>query len=531
MKFISLFLLLLILACSSKKEQTNSGSIIPKPNHIEIKNGSLELGKEITLNFNDSKLESIAKQFKSEINKAISIRIENGDNAVLQLVLNKDKNNNESYFLQTTKKGVKISAGSEKGVFYGLQSLKQLLLFSVPDNGKYNLPILTIDDSPRFAWRGIMLDESRHFFGVEKVKQLLDLMAFHKLNIFHWHLTDDPGWRIEIKRYPKLARVGGLGDDLNPDTPAQYYTQNEIKEIVKYAAARFIEVIPEIDMPGHARAANRAYPEFSGGGSKSHPEFTFNPGKTETYTYLTNILKEISTLFPSKYIHLGGDEVHFGNESWNTNLDVQKLMKTKKLDNLVAVESYFVHRMSDSIKMLDKTVIGWDEIVDHKLPKENALVMWWRHDNPDKLKAALTRNYEVVLCPRIPLYFDFDQDKSHKWGRKWGSAFSPMELVYAFPPDTLPGLIQHINLVKGVQGNIWTEKIQDNKRLDFMVTPRLSALAESGWTSKENKNLTDFKRRLKPMLSYFSKQNIYFYNPFNPELSPEPVGIDKKKLK
>ncbi len=527
MKYLSLFIIVIVFACSPNNE-LQEVNIIPQPNNIKVEKGSLKLSTELTLNINDEVLESIVNQFKSEVKGFGSVRTINTKKANLKLELTETPNNDESYSLQITKKGIKISAGSEKGIYYGLQTLKQLFLFGKIENKKFQLPILTIEDEPRFSWRGLMLDESRHFFGVEKVKQLLDLMAFHKLNIFHWHLTDAPGWRIEIKKYPKLATIGGLGNEMNPGASAQYYTHDEIREIVKYAANRFIEVIPEIDMPGHATAANRAYPEFSGGGSKSHPEFTFNPGNNKTYTYLTEILKEVTTLFPSKYIHLGGDEVHFGNQNWNTDKYVVALMKKKKLNNLKEVESYFVHRMADSIKMLNKTVIGWDEIVDHNLPQDNSLVMWWRHDKTNKLEAALLNNYDIILCPRIPLYFDFVQDESHTWGRKWGGGFSTMELTYAFPPDTLPGFTQNLNLVKGLQANIWTERIQNNKRLDFMTHPRLSAMAEAAWTNRENKNLDNFKRRLKPMLSYFEKQNIYFYNPFNPELSPEPVGVDKK---
>ncbi len=395
-------------------------------------------------------------------------------------------------------------------------------MFSESENGKISLPLLTIEDEPRFGWRGVMLDESRHFFGTEKIKQLLDVMSMHKLNVFHWHLTDDPGWRIEIKKYPNLALIGGQGNDINSDGPVEYYTQDEIREIVKYAADRYIEVIPEIDMPGHARAANRAYPEFSGGGSKSHPEFTFNPGKAETYAYLMDILREITTLFPSKYIHLGGDEVHFGNENWKTDTDVKRLMKQEKLKDLKAVETYFVHRMADSIKALDKIVIGWDEIVDHNLAPENSLVMWWRHDKTDKLKAAVNQNYEVVLCPRIPLYFDFDQDESHQYGRKWRDGYASLELVYDFPPDTLAQFTNNSKLIKGIQANIWTERIHDINRLDYMTYPRLSALSEAAWTNNKNKNFDDFNRRLKPMLSWLDKLNIDYYNPFQPELSPEP---------
>ena len=300
MKYLSLFIIVIVFACSPNNE-LQEVNIIPQPNNIKVEKGSLKLSTELTLNINDEVLESIVNQFKSEVKDLVSVRTINTKKANLKLELAETPNNDESYSLQITK-GIKISAGSEKGIYYGLQTLKQLFLFSKIENKKFQLPILTIEDEPRFSWRGLMLDESRHFFGVEKVKQLLDLMAFHKLNIFHWHLTDAPGWRIEIKKYPKLATIGGLGNEMNPGASAQYYTHDEIREIVKYAANRFIEVIPEIDMPGHATAANRAYPEFSGGGSKSHPEFTFNPGNDETYTYLTEILKEVTTLFPSKYM-------------------------------------------------------------------------------------------------------------------------------------------------------------------------------------------------------------------------------------
>ena len=215
-------------------------------------------------------------------------------------------------------------------------------------------------------------------------------------------------------------------------------------------------------------------------------------------------------------------EVHFGNENWNTDRDVQLLMKQENLKDLKAVETYFVHRMADSIRMLDKTVIGWDEIVDHQLSNDNSLVMWWRHDRTNKLEAALSADYDVVLCPRIPLYLDFDQDESHQHGRKWGGAYSPLKMAYEFPPDTLLNLAPKQNQIKGIQANIWTERIEDNKRFDYMTHPRLSALAEAAWTNKENKNYDNFQRRLKPMLSYFDNLGIYYYNPFDPESTPEP---------
>lgn len=530
MKYLFLTIVVFLSACSAKEKELDV-TIIPRPNTIEIQSGSYKVESEISVFLNDQKAEKVLDQIDLETKDNFVFSRSTKKRTDVKLVLQDGDENSESYSLDITKKGIQIESGSEKGLYYGMQSLIQLLLFSNSEDNTTELPFCSIKDEPRFGWRGIMLDESRHFFGVEKVKELLDLMAFHKLNIFHWHLTDDPGWRIEIKKYPKLTTVGGIGNDIDRNAQAQFYTRKEIKEIIKYAANRNIEIIPEIDMPGHAAAANRAYPEFSGGGSKSHPEFTFNPGYEESYTYLTNILREITELFPSEYIHIGGDEVHFGNQAWNTNKYVQDLMKKEKLTDLKQVESYFVHRMADSIKMLNKKVIGWDEIVDHNLPNDNSVVMWWRHNLPHKLEAALSNNYTTILCPRIPLYFDFVQDDKHEWGRKWGGAFSTLELTYAFPPDTLPGFTSNISNVIGLQANIWTERIQNNKRLDFMTNPRLSAMSEAAWTNSNNKNLDDFKKRLKPMLDYFRQKEIYYYNPFSPSLTPEPVGVDKKKQK
>lgn len=526
MKYFSILILFLFLSCSLKKEKLPV-NIIPLPNQVTAEAGALQINNQVSIGFRDSRLENQVQQFINS--SSVNANVVDFEKATIKLEIQPGANN-EAYQLSSTKKGIKIIASSEKGIFYGLQTLKQMLLFAQKENNTLKLPLISVNDSPRFAWRGLMLDESRYFFGKEKVKQMLDFMALHKLNVFHWHLTDVPGWRIEIKQYPLLTTIGGKGNDIDPDAPAQFYTQNDIKEIVQYAADRFIEVIPEIDMPGHAKAANMAYPEFSGGGSKSHPEFTFNPGYEGTYTYLTNILREVKGLFPSEYIHLGGDEVHFGNESWNTNPHVKQLMKTQNLKNLREVESYFIHRMADSIKMLDRTVVGWDEIVDFGLNPENSLVMWWRHDKQDVLNNAFEQDYQVVLCPRVPLYFDFDQDESHQYGRKWGGAFSPLEMVQAFPPDTLKGFSQHENQVKGIQANIWTERIQTEERLDYLTYPRLSALAEAAWTNNTQKTTDDFKRRLLPMLEYYKSQNITIYNPFEPGSTKEPIGLLRRNL-
>ena len=524
MKYLAILSILFLISCTSSKEKLPV-AVIPKPNKLEVKNGYFKLSEKVIIGMNSDEIIPVAEQFMIDLQEQVSFQLSSYKDANIKLKLN-GNSKDESYSLNIEKNGIEINSNSKQGIYYALQTLKQLILFSELKR----LPKIQIEDAPRFGWRGLMLDESRYFFGVEKVKQILDLMAMHKLDVFHWHLTDDPGWRIEIKQYPKLTTIGGIGNDIEPNAQAKFYTQEEVREIVQYAAERYIEVIPEIDMPGHAKAANMAYPEFSGGGSKTHPEFTFNPGYEGTYTYLTNILKEVIELFPSDYIHLGGDEVHFGNHAWNTNRHVQKLMQEEGLENLKQVEKYFVHRMADSIKMLGKTVIGWDEIVDHELPNDNSMVMWWRHNKPESLENALTKDYNVILCPRIPLYFDFDQHKNHQYGRKWKGEFSPVDMVYHFPPDTLPAFTEKYSFIKGLQANIWTERVQDNNRLEYLTHPRLSALAEASWTSNNNKNYDSFKRRLLPMLKYFEKLNVEYFNPLAPELTPEPVGLFRRNI-
>jgi hexosaminidase len=318
--------------------------------------------------------------------------------------------------------------------------------------------------------------------------------------------------------------VGGIGNHSDPKAPAQYYTQDDIREIVRYAADRYIEVIPEIDMPGHARAANRAYPEFSGGGSARYPDFTFNPGNEKTYGYLSDILREVAQLFPSPYIHLGGDEVHFGNEQWKTDQQVQLLMEKNQLKTLQEVEFYFIKRMTDSLSVLNKTMIGWDEIVTAGIPPEKSMVMWWRHDKPEQLTKALKQGYPTVLCPRIPLYFDFVQDSTHTSGRRWRGDFAPLDKILGFNRMYDDYLQSNPAMIAGIQANLWTETIHSRERLDFMTWPRIAALAEIAWSPNEAPDYAEFLKRLQPSLSLYKKVGISFFNPVNPEATPEVKG-------
>ena len=502
-----------------------SQGIIPMPNSFKPASGFFKVPDHISLSSTDPGFGSLIPDFSASVSRFSSVNAAaKSKNGTIRLVRNQEIVENEAYRLNIEPQKITIEASNEAGCFYGLQSLVQLIHSANPDK---QIQCGTITDQPRYEWRGFMLDESRHFFGMQEVKKILDMMALHKLNKFHWHLTDAQGWRIEIKQYPLLTTVGGKGNNSDPEAEARFYTQEQIAEIVRYAANRFIEVIPEIDMPGHATAAVRAYPEFSGGGSKKYPDFTFNPGKEGTYQFLTNILKEVAELFPSIFIHLGGDEVSFGNQQWKEIPEIQQLMKQEKLENLLSVEHYFLNRMADSVKKIGKTVIGWDEVVTAALPTSTR-VMWWRHDQPKMLELALKNGYTTILCPRIPLYFDFVQLDSHKSGRKWGGKFAPIESVYNFPSDQFMGGISIATpLIKGIQANLWSETTHTAERMEFMLFPRMSALAEAGWTCEEKKNFTSYALRMANMAEIYKKSSIHFFDFRNPENSMEITGSEK----
>jgi len=523
------FSLLILVILLSSVCFAQSVSIIPEPVSAKMIQGKFLSTNQIRF-FCDQDQETIIRNFFQELNW-LGIKIaepKKSDRKSANLILEKSKNisGKEAYQLSVSEKAAIIQASTDAGLFYGLQSLVQLAVSENNSSG-FHIPCVTIEDQPQFGWRGLMLDESRHFFGKEKVKMLLDWMAFYKLNRFHWHLTDVPGWRLEIMKYPRLTSVGAIGNGHDPEAPAQFYTQADVREIIQYATERHIEIIPEIDMPGHAAAANRAYPEFSGGGSDRYPEFTFNPGKEGTYQFLTDILKEVAQLFPSKYIHLGGDEVHFGNQQWNTNPDVKALMQRFQLKDLTAVEHYFINRMTDTIASLGKTMIGWDEIVTAKIPVGKSVVMWWRHDKPEQMQLALESGYHTILCPRIPFYFDFVQHNSHQSGRYWAKEFSPIEKILEFCEKYKEPISNYPNLINGIQANIWTETIHTGERLDFMTFPRIAALAEVAWTKNIAPEYKEFMQRMKPSFRLYQEKGVTYFNPDNPESTPEVIGVKK----
>jgi hexosaminidase len=525
-------LLITSSGCASmpQPEVTESISIIPQVQQMELKDGRFAISSNTKVSYHGSELADSANMLAEYIgvsNKKIICASGNRKGFVLQINAVPDKAlAQEGYSLSINKKRVLIKGNTAAGVFYGVQTIRQLLPVSIESDERKNLslslPCIEITDSPRYSWRGFMLDESRHFFGEDQVKKTLDIMAFYKLNRFHWHLTDMNGWRLEIKQYPKLTTVGSKGNWTDPQAEGGFYTQKQVRRIVEYARKRHIIVVPEIDMPGHATAANLAYPEFSGGGTKKYPEFTFNPGKEGTYKYLENILRETADLFPSQWIHFGGDEAIFASRKWNENADVKALMKKHNLKDLREVEAYFNRRMAKVIDRLDRVTVGWDEVVDAGLDHQKTVVMWWRHDKPRQLKKAIDKGFDVVLCPRIPCYFDFIQDGTHKYGRTW-KGYCDLKSVYQYPEEPASLRPASEKQILGIQANLWTQRVHNIERFDYMTYPRLSALAETAWTEKVNKSFESYQKRLKGHMERYDVWGIDYFNPFDPASTPEPV--------
>lgn len=497
--------------------------LFPTPVKVSQGKGEFTLGTSVTIEGNQTYAQKLAGELKESLkqlqvpNQASSgkIYLEVSEGCLLP---------EEGYQLQITPEAIRLKASGEAGLFYARETLYQLIR-----QQKGSLRSCTINDQPRYEWRGYMLDESRHFFGKEKVKQYLDIMASLKMNIFHWHLTDEPGWRIEIKRYPKLTSIAAIGNWHDPDAPATFYTQEDVKEIVAYAAERHITIIPEFDMPGHATAVCRAYPEVSGGGEGKWEHFTFHPCKEETYEFISNVFDELFELFPAPYIHIGGDEVHYGNQSWFTDPEIQQFIKDKKLQNEVGLEHYFIRRIANMVAEKGKTIIGWDEMIDAGVSPSKAVIMWWRHDRKHQLVKALENGYRVIMTPRRPLYGDFYQHESHQVGRFW-NGYNQIEDIHCFPDPIIHLTKDYESQLMGLQMSMWTERIADENRLDFMTFPRLVAVAESGWTQGKNKESSLFMRKLPVFLKYLDEKGIYYFNPFRPEERTEPQAPEKEDV-
>lgn len=435
-----------------------------------------------------------------------------------------------AYCLEVTREGIGIRSGDAAGAFYAVQTLRQLLPPGAFSPGgpvrAVEIPEVRIVDRPCMAYRGLMLDVARHFFTVDEVKRTIDLMALHKMNVFHWHLTDDQGWRIEIRRYPELTRVGSvrrrtlIGKDPGgeydescryDETPyGGYYTQEQIREVVDYAARRFITVIPEIEFPGHAVAALASYPWLSCTGERYEVRQTwdiddrvFCPGRESTFEFIEGVLSEVLELFPSEYIHIGGDECP--TKMWARCGHCQARMRTEGIDDLRGLQGYATARVERFLQAHGRQLIGWDEILESGVTP-TAVVMSWR-GTEGGVRAARQGN-RVVMSPSTYCYFDYYQtEDTASEPLAWGGCL-PLEKVYAFDP--YEGLDERERAcVLGVQANLWTEYIPDFGQAQYMLLPRLSALAEVGW-SLDRKDPADYRRRLARLARCYDAAGFHY---------------------
>lgn len=516
-------------------------NIVPKPVSVKLGSGNFVLSANTKIFYGPSaeKQAKYLQQFLLQnYNLTISINLHNGKSCgslanSIQLFFKSDKATPDSYQLAIETGRVYLEANSEAGIFYGIQSFLQLLPAThvLPASKSILVGATVINDYPRFAYRGMHLDVGRHFFSVEFIKKYLDYMAFNKFNYFHWHLTEDQGWRIEIKKYPLLASIGskrngtiigrypGNGNDNKPS--GGFYTQNEIKEIVKYASDRFITVIPEIEMPGHGSAAIAAYPQLScfpdqktiikdsmiSDKSKNATgklvqetwgvfEDVFCPTEY-TFTFLQNVLDEVIQLFPSKYIHIGGDECP--KESWKKSDFCQQLIKDKNLKDEHGLQSYFIQRIEKYVNSKGKQIIGWDEILEGGLAP-NATVMSWRGEQGG-IDAA-KQNHDVIMTPSGTCYFDHSQNKNEDSVTIGG--YLPLETVYNYEP--IPPALSTLEAthILGAQGNVWTEYMDNTSKVEYMIFPRMSALSEVLWSPKDIRSYADFQNRLPSILERYN---------------------------
>jgi len=542
-------LLGLLLMCSVIRAQV---SIIPQP--VSVKqpriNAKFSITPATVIVLEGSNLQKTAALLNDYLQQFYLFKLKVVDksasaNAIRLNYERLDKPIEGAYVLTVNNKGAYIAGDNEAGVFYGVQTLFQLL--PVPDArlkmrpNKLAIPYISIEDEPRFEYRGIHLDVGRHFFPVSFVKKYIDYLAYHKFNIFHWHLTEDQGWRIEIKKYPLLTTVGGYRNGTIigrfPGTGNDnihyggFYTQEEVKDVVQYAADRHITIIPEIEMPGHASAAIAAYPElscFPTESTKHNPraawsgdstgkqvqqtwgvfDDVFCAGKDNTFQFLQNVLDEVMPLFPGKYVHVGGDECPKNN--WKRCPNCQQRMKDNNLKDEHELQSYFIQRMEKYLNSKGKTLIGWDEILEGGLAP-NAMVMSWRGEAGGI--AAAKEKHKVIMTPGNPVYFDHSQTKQEDSVTIGG--YNPIEKVYAYEPVPKELSAEESKYVLGAQANMWTEYMKNTQKVEYMLFPRISALSEVLWSPKDKKNWDDFVMRMKTQVKRYDLMGINYSKAFN----------------
>ena len=520
-------------------------SIVPYPNHLEPGHGTFAVkGEGVVCDSRaDERTQRAVAEFAAQLAKTSG-----GENPVtvanelpasgIRFVLDQTLPE-EGYRLDVTPKGVEVRASRFPGFFYAVQSLRQMLPAAVygtePAPGEeWVLPCVSIEDAPRFVYRGMHLDVARHFFSVEEVKRYLDVMSIHKLNRFHWHLTDGAGWRIEIKKYPALTDIAawrpypdwegwnfGGKRYCHRDDPAAaggYYTQDDIREVVEYARALHIEVIPEIEMPGHSEEVLAVYPELSCSG-KPYTDSDFCIGNEQTFEFLESVLSEVIGLFPSEYIHIGGDEA--SKQGWRTCPECAARMRREGLQDVDELQSYLVHRIGTFLAAKGRRLLGWDEILQGGLAP-GATVMSWR--GTEGGIAAARAGHRAVMAPSNYCYLDFCQDDPTREPVA-AAAFLTLAQAYSYDPapDSLGADV--VPMILGVQGNLWCEHVPTAEHAEHMIWPRLLAIAEVGWSAPERKDYDDFHARVLDAVAWMQQRG---YHPFDQKnaVGPRPESLD-----
>jgi hexosaminidase len=503
-------------------------AVIPLPVKTEYLTGSFTPGKEIDIICNSEEITDQIDMFREFLMEqdiedihllAEKDTVSTGKEIIVNYNLSSDYPA-EGYKLTVSPEKMELSASAPQGIFYGIQTIKQLIV-QQPE-GKISVPAQKIEDFPRFVWRGMHLDVSRHFMPKEFIKEYIDYMAFLKMNVFHWHLVDDQGWRIEIKQYPELTATGAWRNETlighYSDEPRKYdgkryggyYTQEDIREIVAYAASRFITIVPEIEIPGHSQAAIAAYPEL--GCTEDSVEvrtiwgispYIYNVDES-TFTFLENVLSEVIGLFPSRYIHIGGDEAL--KDQWKASRKVQKRMEELGIADEQELQSYFIGRIEEFLLENGRNIIGWDEILEGGLAP-TAAVMSWR-GTEGGIEAAENGHY-VVMTPTDYCYFDYYQSQADDEPLAIGG-FLPVEKVYSYDPVPAGLPADKQQYISGVQGNVWTEYMETPEQVEYMIFPRIFAMAEIQWTPSENKDYSGFVERLNAFEPFLQDNNINY---------------------
>ncbi|HLX93100.1 MAG TPA: beta-N-acetylhexosaminidase [Puia sp.] len=500
-------------------------NITPKPVSLTIREGSFAITAKTKIYLSNRELTNSALFLKKYLQEFYGMTLESsskespGDIELILTSGQKMADNEDAYSLQAKTQHVRIYGKTPRSVFYGIQTLIQLL--PTEHTNTIQIPAVDVSDYPRFSYRGLMLDCGRHFFSVDFIKKYIDFIALHKMNTFHWHLTEDQGWRIEIRKYPRLTATGscrngtiighhpGIGNDSIRN--CGFYSQQQIRDVVKYAADRYINIIPEIEMPGHSSAAIAAYPQLScfpdentqisknvaweGSDSGKQVQQSWGVYKDVycpsdfTFTFLENVLDEVMELFPSKYIHIGGDECP--KDFWKRSSFCQDLIKQKGLKNEEALQSYFIQRIEKYINSRGRELIGWDEILEGGLAP-NATVMSWRGEQGG-IDAA-KQQHHVIMTPGAYVYLDHSQSK-HDDSLTIGG-FLPLDKVYSYEPVPKELNSEEAKYILGAQANIWTEYMAYPSKVEYMIFPRLTALSEVLWSPKGAKSWENFQKRL-----------------------------------